>query len=197
MIVGVTLKDLTTHVDERGELTELLSTNFGDQDLCHIYRCMVRPGAVKAFHCHLKQTDRFTPIAGVTKVGMVDLRGSVRGDAAESTFGSGRWKYMAQRWEDRADVDGDFNQLWPCDRERYDSFGGYSETFLEQQTAILDASRPQVLTIPPGVAHGIMSLSPEGSEILNAPTRAYNREAPDELRLPFDSFGYKWEVQSG
>lgn len=218
-IEGVTIRDCIRRIDERGELTELYSTNFGDS-LVHQYRCSVRPNVVKAFHCHVGvydreagtwgvgQTDRFTPNTGVTKVGLVDCRGPlmlfrqkeyldgrkpliVTVSKTEYPFYDlSEWHYLG--------IDGTpkpFREVWPTN-EAWIERVGESTTFLEQQTVILDSTRPQVLFIPPGVAHGIYSLSPCGSEILNAPTVAYRPSAPDELRLPFDALGFVWPARS-
>jgi dTDP-4-dehydrorhamnose 3,5-epimerase-like enzyme len=187
MIEGVVIRDVKVHRDERGALAERFSANFGD-DLCHLYTCSVRRGVAKAFHAHLLQTDRFTPIVGVTKVGLVDVRGPLH-----KWFGSSMWEaghYLG--------VDGTrrpFDEVWPTDAEWYERVGE-SPTFLQQQTVILDAGAPTVLFIPPGIAHGIYCLSGEESAIINAPTVAFRPEAPDELRLSADEFGFEWAPRS-
>lgn len=213
MIEGVTLRDLTVREDERGWLVELLSENLGDEDLCHIYLAMCRPGVAKAFHAHLRQADRFVCVEGTAKIGMVDLRGPIFGRRVPD-FGG--WEYLAVNkaevgffsawaWSEATD-DPDlrfrlgYDAAANAGAERVDEWWagmvGSCDTFLRQQTVILSSERPQVLTIPAGVAHGQMALDGNRSVILNAPTRPYCREAPDELRIPYDAFGFQWEVQS-
>lgn len=207
MIEGVTLRDVVMRRDERGHLGELFSENFGDK-LCHVYRCRVAAGIAKGFHSHLLQTDRFTPIRGTVKVGLVDLRGAIRaskitvpelsGVTIEEALrlvckfedGIENWHYIGIDGRPRL-----FSDVFPTD-EAWVGRVGESSTFAQHQTAILEAEDPQVLFIPPGVAHGIYSLSHDCAEILNAPTVTFNREAPDELRMPADSFGYVWRPQS-
>ena len=198
MIEGVEVRDVTMRTDERGHLAELYSENFGDS-IVHVYRCMVRPGVVKAFHCHVGrkqddgswlpgQTDRFTPISGVTKVGLVDLRGPLH-DSIFSTRLS-QWHYLGVDNTEKP-----FREVWPTADSWRDSVG-LSADFGGMQTVILDSSRPVVLSIPPGVAHGIMALDGCRSEILNAPTAAFVPSRPDELRIPADAFGFHWEPAS-
>ena len=44
--------------------------------------------------------------------------------------------------------------------------------------------RPALVTIPPGVWHGVQNLSGEPSCLLNLVDRAYQYEDPDHRRLP-------------
>ena len=64
---------------------------------------------------------------------------------------------------------------------------------------VLDAKKPQLLVVPPGWYHGWMSLVP-GTILLSVGSELYNRENPDEERVPFDSFdrifgGNPWEIR--
>ena len=220
MIDGVTLRECVVREDERGWLTEFLSVNMGDEDLCHVYASMARPGVAKAFHAHLQQADRFICIAGTAKIGMVDLRGPLfsEGGLHEERHPTGWtaisfWSYLGSESElfhtwayDAAGINqlGEYGvggaQIRKDNLEALDAWwkqlAGESTSFLEQQTVILSSERPAMLTIPPGVAHGQYALGGEQSVILNAPTVAFNRDAPDELRMPADSFGYQWGVES-
>lgn len=193
-IEGVTLRDVLVRTDERGHLAELYSENFGDS-LCHVYRCMVRPGGiVKAWHLHLRQTDRFTPIGGVVKVGLWDMRGSVwklrECQNVPQVLGHTTWSYSGFDGKQRF-----FDQMWPTD-EKWIKEVGDSHTFAQSQTVILDASHPVVLTIPEGVAHGIMALDGVRGEILNAPTQCFTPDRPDELRIPATGLPFDWNPQS-
>lgn len=75
MIDGVAVKKLKVIPDERGKLMEILRVddeifqNFGQ-----VYITTVRPGIVKAWHCHARQTDFFTAVSGMIKMVLADLR---------------------------------------------------------------------------------------------------------------------------
>jgi len=60
---------------------------------------------------------------------------------------------------------------------------------------VLTLARPQLLTVPPGWYHGWMALEDE-TTILSVGSELYNREAPDEERIPYDALGADiWEVK--
>ncbi|WP_246679272.1 dTDP-4-dehydrorhamnose 3,5-epimerase family protein [Mesorhizobium sp. B2-6-2] len=52
---------------------------------------------------------------------------------------------------------------------------------------IVGASRPAIVTIPPGVRHGVVALGPETALLLNLVDKAYAYDAPDHWRLPPDT----------
>ncbi len=54
-----------------------------------------------------------------------------------------------------------------------------------------------VLKIPPGVAHGYKTVGVEPSLLVNFPSEVYNREEPDEHRLPWDSdeIPFNWDIE--
>ena len=62
------------------------------------------------------------------------------------------------------------------------------------QEFFLGHDQLQLITIPPGVYHGFMCLGQDEVLALNCPTRPYNAQNPDELRLPPDSdlIPYRW-----
>ncbi len=59
---------------------------------------------------------------------------------------------------------------------------------------IMGQLSPKLLIIPPGVQHGFTALGTETALILNIPTKTYNYDDPDELRLdPHNShIPYDW-----
>lgn len=69
-----------------------------------------------------------------------------------------------------------------------------SSTKGQLQEFFLGRDQLQLITIPPGVYHGFMCLGQEEVIALNCPTRPYNAQTPDELRLPPDSdqIPYRW-----
>ena len=75
-------------------------------------------------------------------------------------------------------------------REGSPTRGTVEEHFIGEQNRLL-------LRIPTGVIHGYKTVGNETALLLNFPTRPYNREEPDEYRLPFDSpeVPYDWAIQ--
>jgi dTDP-4-dehydrorhamnose 3,5-epimerase len=69
-----------------------------------------------------------------------------------------------------------------------------SPTYNEVNTVILTIIKPQLLVVPPGVYHGWMSLE-DDTLMVSTASEVYNRENPDEARVPYDSFGYEWNVK--
>ncbi len=75
-------------------------------------------------------------------------------------------------------------------REGSSTCGDLNEFFVGEHNPIL-------LRIPRGVAHGYKTLGTMPSLLINFPTRTYNREKPDENRLPWntDRIPYSWETR--
>jgi len=66
------------------------------------------------------------------------------------------------------------------DRPNSPTVGELAEFFIGEQNPVL-------LRIPAGVLHGYKTIGTKPSLLLNFPTELYNREEPDEIRLPYDS----------
>lgn len=75
-------------------------------------------------------------------------------------------------------------------REGSPTRGQVQEFFLGEQNPIL-------LRIPVGVIHGYKTIGPEPSLLVYFVTKAYDRENPDEYRLPWDTpdIPYNWDIQ--
>jgi dTDP-4-dehydrorhamnose 3,5-epimerase len=69
-----------------------------------------------------------------------------------------------------------------------------SPTFGQMDTYTITQRNPSLLVVPPGVFHGWMSLE-DDTQMISTASEVYNRQKPDEVRVPPDSFGYKWEVK--
>ncbi len=69
-----------------------------------------------------------------------------------------------------------------------------SPTYKEINTLVISERKPQLLVVPPGVYHGWMSLE-DDTQMVSTASEVYNRENPDEERVPYDSFGYEWSVK--
>jgi len=53
---------------------------------------------------------------------------------------------------------------------------------------------PMLIAVPPGVFHGWMALS-DDTVMISTASEVYNRKNPDEIRVPFDSFGFDWSIK--
>lgn len=69
-----------------------------------------------------------------------------------------------------------------------------SATFQEINSFVIGPRNPSLLVVPPGVYHGWMALE-DDTQMLSTASEVYNRQNPDEDRVPPDSFGYVWEVK--
>lgn len=69
-----------------------------------------------------------------------------------------------------------------------------SPTYGQMDTYVITQRNPSLLVVPPGVFHGWMSLE-DDTQMVSTASEVYNRQKPDEVRVPPDSFGYKWEIQ--
>lgn len=76
-IDGVIVRDLTVHLDGRGDVTELWSQSWIPQGMVqatHVYQSATDHGVVKAWHLHDEHTDQQTVTRGKLQVTIVDLR---------------------------------------------------------------------------------------------------------------------------
>jgi len=69
-----------------------------------------------------------------------------------------------------------------------------SPTYKEINTFVIGTRNPALLTIPPGVFHGWMSLE-DDTQLISTASEVYDKENPDEIRVPYDSFNYDWSVK--
>lgn len=69
-----------------------------------------------------------------------------------------------------------------------------SPTYGEMMTIVVGERRPRLIVVPPGVYHGWMSLE-DDTQMVSTASHTYNREQPDEVRIPPDSFGDVWTVK--
>ena len=67
-------------------------------------------------------------------------------------------------------------------------------THKEQNVFVVTSRNPSLIVIPPGVYHGWMSLE-DDTQMISTASEVYNRENPDEVRIPPDSFGNVWTVK--
>ena len=75
-IEGVRIQRLVTHADPRGDLTVLLSTQYGSFDPLppQVYWVRAAPGSIRAWVYHRRQSDRLALTNGTIRVVLIDLR---------------------------------------------------------------------------------------------------------------------------
>lgn len=74
-IEGVKVKRLKIVPDERGRLMEILRRDDSIfEKFGQVYMTTALPGVIKAWHYHKIQTDNFTCVSGVMRLGMYDAR---------------------------------------------------------------------------------------------------------------------------
>jgi dTDP-4-dehydrorhamnose 3,5-epimerase len=69
-----------------------------------------------------------------------------------------------------------------------------SETYQQMMSIVTSGRKPRLITIPPGVFHGWMSLE-DNTMMLSIADVIYNPTTPDEVRVPPESFGDVWTVK--
>lgn len=146
-ILDVEINSLTTRIDDRGYLTEIVHFNdkfFKKFGQVYLVGDFIR-GTIRAFHKHEKLWDYFFISHGSAKFALVD---------------------------DRPE----------------------SPTYKNIMTVVLSDKSYSLLVVPPGVYHGWMSLE-DDTQMISTATEVYNRENPDETRVPFDSFNYDWNIK--
>jgi len=93
LIEGVLVAPLTVHPDDRGYFLELQRIGRGlagrfPAATTQVSAALNYPGAIKAFHYHLHQTDCWNPVRGLLQVALADLR------TGSSTFGRRNTLYI-------------------------------------------------------------------------------------------------------
>lgn len=69
-----------------------------------------------------------------------------------------------------------------------------SKTYKKIDTIVLTQRDPSLIIVPPGVYHGWMALE-DNTILISTASEVYNREKPDEVRVPYNSFGYDWSIK--
>jgi len=104
-ILGLQLRNLETHRDNRGELTEIFRNSWVGDVPVQWNLVQSAPGVLRGVHGHFRHSDYLLVLGGVASIGLNDVR-------------------PGSKTQGRSDL------------------------------ILMEGERPQVLTIPPGVAHG-------------------------------------------
>ncbi|MCL4371173.1 MAG: dTDP-4-dehydrorhamnose 3,5-epimerase family protein [Chloroflexi bacterium] len=102
------------------------------------------------------------------------------------------WHYHKKQNDLFAVVKGMVKVVLYDSREDSPTRGEVNEIFLGERHNAL-------LRIPVGVMHGYKTIGVEPSLLLNFPTEVYQREDPDEYRVPYNSpeIPYNWDLRHG
>jgi dTDP-4-dehydrorhamnose 3,5-epimerase len=93
LIDGIKIEPVALWPDDRGYFLEVQRLGRGltaafPAESTQVSAALNYPGAIKAFHYHMHQTDCWNPAAGMLQVALVDLR------AGSSTFGAKNTLYL-------------------------------------------------------------------------------------------------------
>ena len=93
-IDGVQVKPYSLWPDDRGYFTEIIRLGQGlpagfPAESTQVSAALSYPGAIKAFHYHLHQTDFWVPIQGMFQVALADLRTGSPTFGQRNTFYAG------------------------------------------------------------------------------------------------------------
>lgn len=69
-----------------------------------------------------------------------------------------------------------------------------SPTYKKTETIVLTQRNPSLIIVPPGIYHGWMALE-DNTLLISTASDVYNRKKPDEVRVPYNSFGYDWSIK--
>ena len=69
-----------------------------------------------------------------------------------------------------------------------------SPTYEKINTFVIGKHNPALLLVPPDIYYGWMSLE-DDTQLIAIASDVYNRDKPDEMRVPPDSFDYDWSIQ--
>ena len=69
-----------------------------------------------------------------------------------------------------------------------------SKTYQNKETIVLTDRKPSLIIVPPGIYHGWMALE-DNTILISTASEVYNREKPDEVRVPYNSFDFNWSVE--
>ena len=100
------------------------------------------------------------------------------------------WHYHKKQDDNITVVKGMLKLVLYDDREGSPTRGEINEFFIGEQNPVL-------VHVPKRILHGWKCVGHEEAMVINCVTEPYNREHPDEHRLPYDSeeVPYDWEIK--
>lgn len=102
------------------------------------------------------------------------------------------WHLHRQQIDNMAAIQGMVKLVLYDGREGSPSYGRVNELFM-------GVHQPLIVQIPAGVFHGFKAIGGAEALVINFPSEPYNRESPDEIRIPPDSptIPYDWSKRDG
>ncbi|KKL50986.1 hypothetical protein LCGC14_2300010 [marine sediment metagenome] len=177
------LKDLVTHADDRGLLTECCRVDWEEvvTDIRQVY--IVRnhsKGTIRAFHCHNELIDYFNIVQGAAKFIL---------------FHHDKMKEMYNEWYRKQGNDIGEAVLYPShEYARKEFVKEFSETEWYQEYTLTD-KQMQMLYIPPRWMHGWMSLE-DGTMLLSNASDVFNPDKIDCKRIEWNLLGENiWPIK--
>ena len=177
------LRDLVTHCDDRGYLTECCRTDWEEviTPIMQVYTVTDRVAGMKrGFHCHDELIDYFNIVSGSAKFILFnfDRYSDLANDFMEKKKHD-RDTILYPKWTE--DLKNEFMET-VCDYSWYREY-------------TIDTHSMKMLYIPPRWMHGWVSLEPNTILLSNA-SDVFNPDKSDCVRVDWDILGKKiWEVQ--
>ena len=102
------------------------------------------------------------------------------------------WHFHKEQNDNVTAIKGMLKLVCYDDRKGSPTRGEVNEFFIGEH-------QPLLVHIPCGIFHGWKCISPKEALIVNVVTEPYDRDKPDEYRLPFDSkkVPYTWAIKMG
>lgn len=102
------------------------------------------------------------------------------------------WHYHRRQWDHFVCVRGMIKLVLYDEREGSSTHGVVNEFFIGDHN-------PLLVLIPAYVYHGFKCISADEAIVINVPTEPYDRDEPDEYRLPAhtDAIPYDWARRDG
>ena len=136
-ITGCTAISLHPNADERGHLTELLTTRAGDiEPIVHVYQVFAESGSLRAWIYHAKQTDRLCFTHGLFRIALFDLREDSPTYGKLATLTAGAESPMLLT-------------IAPIVAHGVMNIGGSGASYLNLPTRVYDLEDPDKYRIPP------------------------------------------------
>lgn len=100
------------------------------------------------------------------------------------------WHYHQKQYDHFAVVKGMLKVVLYDGRKDSPTYGEVQEFFMGDRNPIM-------VSIPPGVVHGMKGMGVEPGFLLNCPTECYNYDKPDEFRIDphTNDIPYKWALR--
>ncbi len=96
------------------------------------------------------------------------------------------WHKHTEQWDRMACIHGRVMVGLVDDREDSPTYGRTQRVFMGDRNALL-------VRIPPGVWHGLKNIGEHEAFVVNVPSAAYDRDAPDEIReRPHGVVNFDW-----